>query len=64
MPAGARSRDEVLGMLHQNILDVFNEHGVLMMSPHDRGDPEGPKVVPQAHWHEAPARPIVEGDTR
>jgi small-conductance mechanosensitive channel len=43
--------------LHQNILDVFNEHGVQIMTPAYEGDPETPKVVPPGQWFEAPAKP-------
>ena len=43
--------------LHQNILDVFNEYGVQIMTPAYEGDPETPKVVPRDQWFEAPAKP-------
>jgi small-conductance mechanosensitive channel len=43
--------------LHQNILDVFNEYGVQIMTPAYEGDPEQPKVVPREQWWSAPARP-------
>ena len=42
--------------LHQNILDVFNEYGVQIMTPAYEGDPEQPKVVPKQQWWAAPAR--------
>ena len=41
--------------LHQNILDVFNEHGVQIMTPAYEGDPDAPKVVPRDRWFAAPA---------
>jgi len=41
--------------MHQNILDVFNEHGVQIMTPAYEGDPEVPKVVPKDQWYQAPA---------
>ena len=41
--------------LHRNILDVFNEHGVQIMTPAYEGDPEQPKVVPKDQWYTAPA---------
>jgi small-conductance mechanosensitive channel len=41
--------------LHRNILDVFNEYGVQIMTPAYEGDPEQPKVVPQEQWFTAPA---------
>jgi small-conductance mechanosensitive channel len=43
--------------LHRNILDVFNEYGVQIMTPAYEGDPESPKVVPQDRWYAAPAEP-------
>jgi small-conductance mechanosensitive channel len=42
--------------LHQNILDVFNEHEVQIMTPAYEGDPEVPKVVPKDKWYAAPAK--------
>jgi len=47
--------------LHQNILDVFNEYGVQIMTPAYEGDPEQPKVVPRDQWWSAPARPAAPG---
>ena len=41
--------------LHQNILDVFNEYGVQIMTPAYEGDPEQAKVVPKDQWYSAPA---------
>ena len=51
-------------VLHQNILDVFNEYGVQIMTPAYEGDPEQPKVVPKNQWYAAPAvRPdTAKGD--
>jgi small-conductance mechanosensitive channel len=43
--------------LHRNILDVFNEYGVQIMTPAYEGDPEAPKVVPKDQWFTAPAKP-------
>jgi small-conductance mechanosensitive channel len=43
--------------LHENVLDVFNEYGVQIMTPAYEGDPEVPKVVPKEQWFQAPARP-------
>ena len=42
--------------LYRNILDVFNEYGVQIMTPAYEGDPERPKVVPKERWFESPAR--------
>jgi hypothetical protein len=48
--------------LHRNILDLFNEYGVQIMTPSYEGDPEIAKVVPLDRFHVAPAsesdRPI------
>ena len=41
--------------LHRNILDVFNEYGVQIMTPAYEGDPEQPKVVARENWYLAPA---------
>jgi small-conductance mechanosensitive channel len=46
--------------LHRNILDVFNEYGVQIMTPAYEGDPAEPKVVPKEQWWAAPARPAAE----
>jgi small-conductance mechanosensitive channel len=42
--------------LHANIQDVFNEHGVQIMSPHYEADPADKKWVPRDRWHEPPAK--------
>jgi len=41
----------VYSLLHENILDVFNENNVQIMTPSYERDPEIPKVVPQEQWH-------------
>jgi small-conductance mechanosensitive channel len=43
--------------LHHHVLDVFNEHGVQIMTPAYEGDPEQPKVVPRKDWYADPAAP-------
>ncbi len=45
VPSEPRPRAEVLATLHQHLLDVFNEHGVQIMSPHYFSDPAEPKLV-------------------
>jgi small-conductance mechanosensitive channel len=47
--------------LHRNILDVFNEYGVQIMTPAYEGDTDQPKVVPRENWFAAPAEPPAEG---
>jgi small-conductance mechanosensitive channel len=44
----------VYSALHRNILDVFNEYGVQIMTPAYEGDPEEPKIVAPAEWQTAP----------
>ena len=43
--------------LHRNILDVFNEYGVQIMTPAYEGDPAVAKVVPRDQWFLGPATP-------
>ena len=42
--------------LHRNVLDVFNEYGVQIMTPAYEHDPDAPKVVPKEQWFSAPAK--------
>jgi small-conductance mechanosensitive channel len=37
-------------LLHQNILDLFNENNIQIMTPAYEGDPQIPKVVPRDQW--------------
>jgi small-conductance mechanosensitive channel len=53
----AVQRIDMLSQLHANIQDVFNEHGVQIMSPHYMMDPAEPQVVPKAKWFTSPAKP-------
>jgi small-conductance mechanosensitive channel len=57
IPSEPRPRAEVMSLLHANIQDLFNEHGVQIMSPHYLGDPAQAKVVPPAQWYAPPAKP-------
>ena len=57
IPSGPLPRAEVLSVLHGNVQDVFNEHGVQIMSPHYLGDPVNEKIVPKAKWYAPPAAP-------
>jgi small-conductance mechanosensitive channel len=52
-----RAMPRLYSALHRNILDVFNEYGVQIMTPAYEGDPEQPKVVPREQWFAAPAGP-------
>jgi small-conductance mechanosensitive channel len=42
--------------LQRNILDVFNEHSVQIMTPAYERDPEQAKLVPKSKWYAAPAQ--------
>lgn len=57
IPDQPRPRAEVLSALHANIQDVFNEHGVQIMSPHYVFDPAEPKLAPPGRWQAATVRP-------
>ncbi|GAA5165516.1 mechanosensitive ion channel family protein [Viridibacterium curvum] len=48
-------RIRILSLLHANIQDQFNEHGVQIMSPHFFDQPAEAVVVPKAKWFAAPA---------
>ena len=61
IPSGPLPRAEVLSVLHGNVQDVFNEHGVQIMSPHYLGDPVNEKIVPKAKWYAPPAAPPEGG---
>jgi small-conductance mechanosensitive channel len=47
----------VYSALHSNVLDVFNEYGVQIMTPAYEGDPAEAKMVSKARWFTAPAGP-------
>lgn len=64
VPSEPRPRAELLSMLHANIQDVFNEHGVQIMSPHYLGDPEQEKWVPRERWFTDPAKRPDPGEER
>lgn len=55
----AQSMARVYTALHASILDVFNEHGVQIMTPAYEGDPPEPKLAPRDQWAVAPAAPTV-----
>jgi small-conductance mechanosensitive channel len=50
------NRLPTLALLHANIQDAFNEHGVQIMSPHYEADPPQPVWVPKEKWYEPPAK--------
>lgn len=51
----AQAMYTVYTRLHRNILDVFNEYGVQIMTPAYERDPAQPKIVPKEQWYAAPA---------
>jgi len=55
-----RARPRALSELHGHILDLCNEHGVQILSPHFVDDPDEPAVVPRERWAAAPATPDEE----
>ena len=59
--AAAQRRVESMSELHANVLDVFNENGVQIMSPHYRSDPGEAQVVPLGDaWAAREPRPPLE----
>ena len=55
------SQSSLYAALHRNILDLFNEYGVQIMTPAYEGDPEDAKVVARDNWFAAPAVPDSDG---
>jgi small-conductance mechanosensitive channel len=51
----AKAMNRLYTQLHRNILDVFNEYGVQIMTPAYESDPHDLKVVPRDQWYAAPA---------
>jgi small-conductance mechanosensitive channel len=49
------TRASVLNTLHENMLDLFNEHDVQIMSPNFVSQPERKVVVPKERWVMPPA---------
>lgn len=55
-----RRRVDAMNQLHGHVLDVFNENGVQIMSPHYRADPAEPQVVPPGQWSTPQAAATAE----
>ena len=51
----ARAMSRLNASLQRNILDVFNEYGVQIMTPNYEADPSHPKLVERGQWYAAPA---------
>jgi len=58
--ADPAQRANALSRLHASIQDVFNEHGVQILSPHYMVEPKEPQLVPKERWHLPPATPPVK----
>jgi hypothetical protein len=50
-----------MSRLHEQILDVFNEHGVQIMSPNFEAQPEQPALVDRSRWFAEPAEKADAG---
>jgi small-conductance mechanosensitive channel len=55
--------NEIQADLHRNILDLFNEYGVQIMTPAYEGDPDQAKVVEKERWYTQPAPRDVDLST-
>jgi small-conductance mechanosensitive channel len=62
--ADANNMAQIYSALHRNILDVFNEYGVAIMTPSYIADPPDPKLVPKGEWYAPPATPPAEPSER
>jgi len=51
-PERFEDRMKTLSALHARIQDLFNEHGVQIMTPQFESQPERPLVAPRASWNE------------
>ena len=47
---------QIYSELHRRVLDVFNEHGVQIMTPSYEADRPEPAVVPKERWYASPAK--------
>jgi small-conductance mechanosensitive channel len=61
--ADPRQKMVVLDELHGHIQDVFNEHGVQIMSPNYEADPADKKIVPRDQWYASPAGSVTTRPT-
>jgi len=55
--ADPKNMAHIYSAMHRNILDVFNEYGVAIMTPSYEADPPEPKLVLKDQWYAAPATP-------
>jgi len=52
----ARQMMRLYSALHRNILDVFNEYNIQIMTPNYEQDTPQPKTVPKDQWYAPPAK--------
>ena len=52
----ARQMMNLYSEMHRNILDVFNEYNVQIMTPNYEQDTQQPKIVPKDQWYAPPAK--------
>ena len=52
----AQAMATIYTLLHRNVLDLFNEYEVQIMTPAYERDPETAKLVPKEKWFAAPAK--------
>lgn len=52
----AQAMEHIYTDLHRNVLDLFNEYDVQIMTPAYERDPAERKVVPKEQWFSAPAK--------
>jgi len=50
-------RPYIMTHLHSNVQDLFNEHGVQILSPHYMTQPDEAVVVEKRNWYAPPAKP-------
>ncbi len=62
--AAAKNLAHIYSALHRNILDVFSEYGIAIMTPAYIADPPEPKLVAKDQWHAAPATPPAPKPSR
>ncbi len=56
----AQKSEQVYTDLRNAVLDVFNEFGVVMVTPNYQDDSPEPKLVKAGQWYKAPATPPQE----
>lgn len=60
----AHAVPRLYAQLQRNILDVFNEYSVQIMTPNYEADTTAAKVVDRANWYAAPAGPELAASSK